>query len=48
MRTAYLGPTWSLVKVRGTRFNTGEMIRQALDLGAQSYGEWAGCHATPD
>ena len=47
MRTAYLGPSWSLVKVRGTRFNTGEMIRQALDLGAQSYGEWAGCHATP-
>lgn len=47
MRTAYLGPSWSLVKVRGTRFNTGEMIRQALDIGAQRYGEWAGCHATP-
>ena len=47
MRTAYLGPAWSLVKVRGTRFNTGEMTRQALAIGAQSYGEWAGCHATP-
>lgn len=47
MRTAYLGPSWSLVKVRGTRFNTGEMTRQALEIGAQSYGEWAGCHATP-
>ena len=47
MRTAYLGPSWSLVKVRGTRFNTGEMTRAALSIGAQSYGEWAGCHATP-
>ena len=47
MRTAYLGPAWSLVKVRGTRFNTGEMTREALTHGAQSYGEWAGCHATP-
>ena len=47
MRTAYLGPAWSLVKVRGTRFDTGEMLRAALAAGAQSYGEWAGCHATP-
>ena len=47
MRTAYLGPSWSIVKVRGTRFNTGEMTRAALSIGAQSYGEWAGCHATP-
>ena len=47
MRTSYLGPPWSLVKVRGTRFNTGEMTRAALDIGAQSYGEWSGCHATP-
>jgi tricarballylate dehydrogenase len=47
MRTAYLGPPWSLVKVRGTRFNTGEMTRAALASGAQSYGEWSGCHATP-
>lgn len=47
MRTAYLGPSWSMVKVRGSRFNTGEMTRAALSVGAQSYGEWAGCHATP-
>jgi tricarballylate dehydrogenase len=47
MRVAYLGPNWGLVKVRGTRFNTGEMIRATLEVGAQSYGEWAGCHATP-
>ena len=47
MRTAHLGPAWSLVKVRGTRFNTGEVTRAALDLGAQSFGQWSGCHATP-
>ena len=47
MRTAHLGPPWSLVKVRGTRFNTGEVTKAALDLGAQSYGQWSGCHATP-
>ncbi len=47
MRAAYLGPTWGTVKVRGTRFNTGEMIRAAMEIGAESYGEWTGCHATP-
>ena len=47
MRTAYLGPSWTLVKVRGTRFNTGEMIRAALEAGAEGYGHWSGCHATP-
>jgi tricarballylate dehydrogenase len=47
MRTAYLGPAWGLVKVRGTRFNTGEVLRVAMDLGAQTFGHWAGCHATP-
>ncbi|WP_226036656.1 FAD-dependent tricarballylate dehydrogenase TcuA [Aquibacillus saliphilus] len=47
MRTAYLGPDWSLVKVRGTRYNTGEMIRAAMDIGAQPYGEFSGKHATP-
>jgi tricarballylate dehydrogenase len=45
-RTRYLGPGWDLAKVRGTRFNTGDGIRMALDLGAQPYGNWAGCHAT--
>jgi len=44
-RTRYLGPGWDLAKVRGTRFNTGEGIRMALDIGAASYGNWSGCHA---
>lgn len=44
-RTRYLGPGWDLAKVRGTRFNTGDGIRMALDIGAASYGNWSGCHA---
>lgn len=45
MRTRYLGPGWDMAKVRGTRFNLGDGIRMALDIGAQSYGQWSGCHA---
>ena len=44
-RTRYLGPGWELAKVRGTRFNTGDAIRMALDIGAQPIGNWSGCHA---
>ncbi len=45
MRARYLGPDWELAKVRGTRFNTGDGIRMALDAGAMPYGHWSGCHA---
>jgi tricarballylate dehydrogenase len=44
-RTRYLGPLWELAKVRGTRFNTGDAIRMALDIGAAPVGNWSGCHA---
>ncbi|HVM80953.1 MAG TPA: FAD-dependent tricarballylate dehydrogenase TcuA [Stellaceae bacterium] len=44
-RTRYLGPGWDLAKVRGTRFNTGDGIRMALEAGAMPYGNWSGCHA---
>jgi len=44
-RTRYLGAGWDLAKVRGTRFNTGDGIRMALDIGAMPYGNWSGCHA---
>jgi tricarballylate dehydrogenase len=44
-RTRYLGPGWDLAKVRGTRFNTGEGHRMALDAGASAAGHWSGCHA---
>ena len=45
MRARYLGPGWELAKVRGTRFNTGDVIRMALDIGAAPTGNWSGCHA---
>ncbi len=44
-RARYLGPGWDLAKVRGTRYNTGDGIRMAIDIGAQPYGQWSGCHA---
>ena len=47
MRARYLGPGWDQVKVRGTRYNTGETLRMALDIGARPVGHWQGRHATP-
>jgi tricarballylate dehydrogenase len=44
-RTRYLGPGWDLAKVRGTRFNTGDGHRMALEIGAMPKGQWSGCHA---
>jgi tricarballylate dehydrogenase len=44
-RTRYLGPGWELARVRGTRFNTGDGIRMALEIGASPFGNWSGCHA---
>ncbi len=46
MRTRYLGPGWELAKVRGTRFNQGDGLKMALDLGAAPHGNWSGAHAT--
>ena len=46
MRARYLGPGWELCKVRGTRFNVGDGLKMALDIGAAPYGNWSGCHAT--
>jgi tricarballylate dehydrogenase len=44
-RTRYLGPPWDLAKVRGSRYNTGDGIRMALDIGGSACGNWSGCHA---
>ena len=38
-------PGWDLAKVRGSRFNTGDAIKAALDAGAQPFGNWSGAHA---
>jgi tricarballylate dehydrogenase len=45
MRARYLGPGWDLAKVRGTRYNMGQGIKMALDIGAMPHGHWSGCHA---
>lgn len=46
MRARYLGKGWDLVKVRGSKHNTGEVLRMALEAGAQPTGEWSGSHCT--
>src|SRR4029077_2303305 len=47
MCTQYLGQHCELARVRGTPYNTGDGIRMALDVGAQPWGHWSGCHAVP-
>ncbi|MFB6160554.1 MAG: FAD-dependent tricarballylate dehydrogenase TcuA [Haloferacaceae archaeon] len=53
-RTRYYGPGYENMKVRGSRYNTGEAIDMALDVGAKAAGEWSGAHmaiidaASPD
>lgn len=45
MRSKYLGPEWEAAIVRGTEYNTGDGIKMALEIGAQQFGEWDGCHS---
>ena len=47
MRAEFLGEGWERAKVRGSAHNTGDGHRAALEVGAQAYGQWTGCHATP-
>lgn len=44
-RARYLGPDWDLVKVRGSRYDTGGGIKIAFEVGAAPGGHWSGCHA---
>lgn len=46
MRTRYLGAEWNVIKVRGAKFDTGEMLQECLRVGAQTAGNWGGAHAT--
>ena len=46
-RARYLGRPWDHAKVRGTRYNTGDGLRIALEIGALPCGQWTGCHSTP-
>ncbi|MCE0765570.1 FAD-dependent tricarballylate dehydrogenase TcuA [Pseudonocardia kujensis] len=45
MRARYLGPGWDLVRIRGTRHNTGALLEAALAAGAAPAGHWSGVHA---
>lgn len=45
-RTRYYGGPYEEMKVRGVRYNTGETIVMALDIGAMSAGQWSGAHMT--
>jgi tricarballylate dehydrogenase len=45
-RTRYLGPAWSFLRPRGTRFNQGLGLAMALEIGAQPAGHWSGCHSS--
>ncbi|KAL4926435.1 FAD binding domain-containing protein [Aspergillus undulatus] len=47
LRRQYLGEGWDLVALRGSRFNTGTMMEQAVGVGAAAVGNFGGCHATP-
>jgi tricarballylate dehydrogenase len=46
-RQRYLGDGWQHAKVRGTPYNTGDLIEAALAIGAARGGDWAGCHSVP-
>lgn len=45
MRAEHLGSEWNAAIVRGTEYNTGDGLTMALEVGAQPYGDWAGCHS---
>lgn len=47
MRSELIGSEWDVAKVRGTPHNTGDGLRAAWAAGAQKYGRFEGCHATP-
>jgi tricarballylate dehydrogenase len=46
-RARYLGRPWDHAKVRGTRYNMGDGLRMAIEIGALPHGQWTGCHSTP-
>lgn len=46
MRAQYLGAGWDLAYVRGTPYNTGDLLKMAINLGAKTAGNWSGCHST--
>jgi tricarballylate dehydrogenase len=47
MRARYLAGNTDLVKVRGSRHDTGEVLRYLLELGARGAGHWQTGHMSP-
>ncbi|KAJ5083965.1 hypothetical protein NUU61_008544 [Penicillium alfredii] len=46
LRAQYLGPGWDAARVRGTPYNTGEVLQIAQrDCNAKAAGNWSGCHS---
>ncbi len=46
-RAQYLGQNAELMKVRGSRYDTGEVLEMALALGAKPSGQWELAHGSP-
>jgi tricarballylate dehydrogenase len=44
-RARYLGRNADLMKVQGSRYDTGEVLMMAIDLGAATAGQWNGADA---
>lgn len=47
MRARYLGANADLMRVRGSKHDTGEVLMMAVGMGAKTAGHWQGAHATP-
>jgi tricarballylate dehydrogenase len=47
MRARYLGENADLLKVRGSKHDTGEVLTMLLAMGAKAAGHWQGAHQTP-
>lgn len=46
LRAQYLGPGWDAARVRGTPYNTGDLLQIAQrDVSAKAVGNWSGCHS---
>ena len=47
MRARYLEGNTDMMKVRGSRHDTGEVLRYLIDLGARPAGHWQSGHMSP-
>lgn len=47
LRVAYLGPEWENARVRGTPYNTGDLLAELQGLGVRMTSGWSDCHASP-